>query len=1084
MTIEKAIHSLFNLKTEEGPKFMLLFTHSFFLGIYIAVSFVPANSVFIHHYGSDMLPLAYIMSGLAGYLTTFVYSILQKRVKSRTLFVSALAFTAFITIFSRVGLFFIDEKLLSFFVFMWAGPLGALVTIESGGMAMEMLNLRQVKRLFGPISIGGIFSSVLGYLIIPIIVPFLSHAYDLMLIAAAGTIAGIVMVFVIYKKIPDKLTEDNLDDDEEELDSTDYKNLIRHKYFILMFVSAAFSMLTIYFTDFGYLSSIKAQKDFFNTAEELSSFIAIIAFIFKVGELLLSYFSTRILSSGGLKYGLVALPFASTFFVFLALISSIFFGASSLTFFAMMVLNKISERVLRRGLEDPSFNILYQPLPDSQKLAVQAKVGVAQQVATGLSGILLLLISKLLLTDEGFKLEYYTYFFIPFLIGWSFIARKLYNAYRDKLRQILAEKNRKKQSGTSHLYGRDILLTKLNSTDTEQLKMCVTILSETSPASLFEKHNLLLSTNSATIKKAVLRNVEPTYPIEIKVAIQQIALYDETPAIKQLAEIALKNLDFSTVTALRSEDILTLINSNDVHSKMQLIKYLIKNDTSEDESIIKVLLKDNDKNVRKAAIQLAGQKNIFSLKLILIELLRFHETYHLASEALLNSGEKVILSLDKEFDKDNSPDVLMKIAEIFGKIGTDISKKYLLSHLDFPDQKVQSAVIHALYYSEFQADEQQEVIIKKKIRDIISNIIWLYACINDVVSEKNTLKLIQALDLDREARFDELFKLLSFIYQPTTIDLIKKNIIGENTIFALEIVENFINQDLKQLLIPLFDDISLSQKIKKLHGQFPQEKFKFSDRLKDIIIKDYYMADVWTKAKAIELLGKLHKRKKTDETKGGESNETTEDLIIWTESNVLKMLSTIRKSEMPDEVFVCLYHTEELIYSTAAKIIFDENPMRCFDYLQKLTPEKQELYEVLEAKKANSQILLIEKVKVLKRLPLFFSVPENILVKLCEILKVKTLKKGEELNLINDYPNDIFIISKGELFYEGAENNSVTFGKNDIIVKGLNVNQHAEKVSAKKETFILYGNRAKYFNVLLDETEIIQHIFEQIEERK
>jgi len=67
MGLSKIFIKWFDLKPNEGLKFTLLFFHSFFLGLFIAFYFVPANSVFIKNYGSEQLPLAYVIAGIAGY---------------------------------------------------------------------------------------------------------------------------------------------------------------------------------------------------------------------------------------------------------------------------------------------------------------------------------------------------------------------------------------------------------------------------------------------------------------------------------------------------------------------------------------------------------------------------------------------------------------------------------------------------------------------------------------------------------------------------------------------------------------------------------------------------------------------------------------------------------------------------------------------------------------------------------------------------------------------------------------------------------------------------------------------------------
>ena len=112
----KSLH----LKPEETTKFLLLFFHSFFIGLFIAFYFVQANSVFIKNYGSEELPVAYIIAGIVGYVSTMIYSGLQKKIKSKYLFLGALAFMLIIAIIARCGLSFVSEKHLSYFVFIWA----------------------------------------------------------------------------------------------------------------------------------------------------------------------------------------------------------------------------------------------------------------------------------------------------------------------------------------------------------------------------------------------------------------------------------------------------------------------------------------------------------------------------------------------------------------------------------------------------------------------------------------------------------------------------------------------------------------------------------------------------------------------------------------------------------------------------------------------------------------------------------------------------------------------------------------------------------------------------------------------------
>ena len=123
MNYKENILKSFGIKKEEQNKFMYLFLHSFFLGLFIAFYFAPANSEFIRHFSSEDLPLAYIAAGFAGYIMTLLYSGLQKKIHSKFLFLTALGLMFIIPILSRLGLAFgLDEKWLSFFVFIWGWP--------------------------------------------------------------------------------------------------------------------------------------------------------------------------------------------------------------------------------------------------------------------------------------------------------------------------------------------------------------------------------------------------------------------------------------------------------------------------------------------------------------------------------------------------------------------------------------------------------------------------------------------------------------------------------------------------------------------------------------------------------------------------------------------------------------------------------------------------------------------------------------------------------------------------------------------------------------------------------------------------
>ncbi len=1066
----------FNLKAEEGLKFILLFFHSFFLGIFIAFYFVPANSNFLEHFTMNDLPEAYFASGIIGYISTQIYSSLQKKIGPKKLFLGAVLFIFVITIIARLGIDFFPkwEKEVSFFTFIWAWPFISLVAIESGGLALHLLNLRQVKRLFGLINIGGVIASIISYLLIPIIIPLLGNNYDLLYIGAISIIVSVILLLVIYKKFPTKRKGENYTKKDNKRLSM--RALLKEKYFALMFSSALISTIVIYFTDFGFLASVNVQDTLISSTEERSKFLSIFFGAIKVGELIMSYFSSQILSEYGIKFGLTSLPLMSAVLIGISAIVGVTSGPTSILFFIFNVLNKSFERILRRSLDDPSFNILYQPLPEEQKLSIQTRVGVIMQLATGIAGFLLILIAYLLGYGKGngFKLEYFPILFFPILIVWAFISRELYNAYKEKLRQILTDRNPKKDKDIyGQIYGTDVLVRKLHDNNMKVVETSVTLLSETNPTTLESYAVSLLETENRNIIKAVLKNIDPTYPQDLSELIEKIVAKENIDKeTKYLANKALENLDYNEIDLLREDEIEDLYTSTTYEDKIFLIKYLNQNYVPNDVEIISKLLNDRNSKIKKAAIKLAGNRNSPVLREKLIEFLKYSEYSHACSLALLESGEDILEELEKLFEKETSISILLMIIEIFAKIGSNASKSLLLSHLHYPNKEVQVAVIRGLYFCRFQVSKKDEHIIKEKLEEIVENILWIFVCIDEIENEKNTLKLNQSLDLERESNFHILFQLLSFLFNPTTIDLIKKNIIGENTIFALEIIENFITQDIKQLIIPLFENISVSQRIKRLETYFPQKKMTFHNRLRDIITRDFNKIDLWTKAKVLELFNKIYKKEVTLDKKDSYFVD------LWTQEEAKNLLSKIRRREIPDEILICLFHPDELVYSTAAKIIYDFDEARCNNYIKRLSSDKQKLLAILK-NKDDAKNLLAEKVKLVKRVPSYFSVPENTLVKLAKVFSVKLIRKNEIDFLINKETEDeyIFVVLRGKIEGKDTEGEKKIFSKNATIVRGIDVGYENIEIKAKRDTLVLKGFRFEYFNLLTEELDMLQHMF-------
>ena len=1085
-TFYKILNNRINLKKEEFEKITYLQLFSFFLGFFVAFYFVSANAEFVKHFGSKQLPFAYIISGLVGTGTLIIYSWIQKRTSSKNLFTYAITISIVVALLSRFLIFLVKnqifsfnehltlflEKFVSFFVFIWAWPFIALTATITGGLAIRLFNLLEVKRFYGFINLGGVVAAIISYFSISLFINKLTHQYDLIVIGTLGLFAAIFLLNHIYKKFPENKTKLVT---RKGIFKTFMRNFPSRKFIYWIFVGAAFSIIAIYIADYGFLITIKQSTNFFPTSQSVAKFMSIIFGALKIGEFFISIFSGRILSKYGVSFGLLLLPITITLLEIFGLTMAYTFGVASLLFIGTMTSIKMLERIIRRGIDDPSFNVLYQTLPDDFKLFIQTRVGLIQQFSITIAGLLLVILHFLLFKEKTFQLGLYPAATLPFLFVWIIIALKLYASYKNRIHQILEEKRLfKLEYIEKDIFALDILQKNLLSSDIEVAKFSVVVLSETNPRALENYANFLLKIENKTIRKAILQNIDVTYSEKLVNTIEQVGnqIGFKERELRKLILNALYQLDYTEIGNFSYNDIQQLINSKNVKDKILACKFLFKNSFLNDTELILKLLDSDKKEVKLAAIKIAAKRKDKKLYLKLIDLLNNPQYNNILISILIEIGEPVVDFLDELFEKQTPIDILKKIIQIYAKIGTRKTLKLLLKHINYPNRNIQQNIIEALFYSEYFANSiLEQELIKKKIFQVVENIIWLYASIKDIAREKNTLKLLQSLDLELQRTIDLLFALLTFIHQKEIIDLIKSNIIGENTIFAIELIDNFIDNDIKHLIIPIFEKISISQKVKKLRKYFRHYPLDFKMRLQDIIIQDYTKTDLWSKVKAIELLGKFLPKEiinNIELTKDKPKNFSTNTLKHFIENNFKNTL-------IPPELLVMLYHPNELLHTTVAKIILSHYP-NIKNSLTKNLPEpnKQNILKAIQ-----KQDFLIDRIKLLKRMYLFYTIPEKSLIDLAKLMRNEKFNSLTKINF-TEYKKDIIIIIKGKLLYKN-QREQIEFKRNDVIIKGLNIPQYAEYLEITKRANLIFISRFDFFNLLAMDKDLIGHLLDRIE---
>lgn len=1088
LTIQSYIKDRFNLKKDDYNKIKLLFLYSFALGLFIAFYFVPANSKFLENFGHYELPYAYIISGVVGIIAISIYSYIQKKSKSKILFISAIVFMLFIAAVSKIFLYLLDnnvlnisfdlkatlKRYLSFFVFVWAWPFIALVATITGGLALRLFNLLQVKKFYGLINLGGVSAATISYFLISQILKLLKSQYDLILIGSIGLIGSIILLLYIYKKFPDK--KRNKIKKAEKKNENYFGKLLKNKFIVFIFLGAIISAVVIYIADYGFLITVKENKyQLLGGEQAVAKFLSLVYGGLKVGEFIISLLSGRILTKGGLKLGLILMPLVITSLFLCAFFTAETIGVITFLFLGLMTASKMLERIIRRGVDDPSFNVLYQTLPDDRKLFVQTRVGVVQQGSIALAGIFLLLVNLALHTSgSDFQVSFYPLYALPFMALAIYVAIQLYRKYKVRIKEILAEKKLfQLEYVEQETFAADILKKYILSEDLEVSKFSTVVLSETNPRSLENYIAFLLKVDDIIIRKSILSNIDSTYNKKLVPIIENIGNKGgiKDKELKKLFLQAFFKLDYTEIKAMSYNKIKSLALSKNRQFNITATKYLFKHSFPNDEEIILKLLESDDRTVKLAAIKIASKRESAKLWKKLISLLEDTEYNNILVNILVEIGEPILTDLNIFFKSQTKPDILSKIIQIFAKIGTAKAQRILVSYLEYPNREIQNLCIQALQYSRFRAKEDTFFVIRDKIKLNVYNIFWFLVSIKDLVREKNTLRLVQALDLERTNSLENLFILLSFTQSQEIVELIKINIIGENTIFALELIDNFIEPEIKKMIIPLFEPISIGQKVKRMKSHFVLNQLGFEQRLIDIVLTDNEKVDIWSQSKAIELIGKIVKVEEIDLSDIDIS--AFEEPKVWDKKTIKEIKIFFGVNSLEKALWVSIFHPSELIYSASMKILFETKVKGLSKIVDSLSSRKKEVYQNLLAKSD----IITDKIKLLRRVYLFYSVPEKSLIRLAYIVNHYRIPENEEISFFDEGNNEnIIIIVKGRLKFV-SEKNTIFFNKNSIVIKGLNVPQNALNLIAAKKAVIIKINRFKFFNLLASNNDLVKNLF-------
>ena len=953
-----------DIEADEIERVVLLFIMGFSMGMFMATMSVASQSLFLEHFSETKdLPVAFVVSGFFGLLATLVYNFLQNRIPFPVLATISLATIAFITAFIEFGEgFFGDPNDMYAFGFTQILPFSFIIYLVFWGSFGRLFNLRQAKRLVGTVDIGAMIAAFIAFFSIPILLGFLGRTQALYALALASILVFIVLFIYLSSKHLNKAR--SFAQEKTMYQKLGINDFIHNRYILYMSLFIIFSMMAITFVDYSFLNVTELQME---NPTALANFISyfegtVVVFCFLFQVLATDY----IQSMYGMRISLMVSPLLIGFFTLAALGLGFIFGYVPednyfVIFFMAIAVSKLLIKSLKEALDNPTFKLYLLPIESKIRIDVQTKIeGIVTAIASIIAGGFILIITQF----DVFNLIHITLFTLPLIATWFFVVIKMHQSYRHTLQNTLSKNKQTTDVVVTREYTlNEVLEKQVGSTAEDKVIYGLKLMEKLEPT-LFE---------NAVIRLTDSENMRIRKFAEEKVQRLGIEKDPDKKELRNLAARAVSETEDSDLLSISPEKLMKLSKSPRQQDRQLASKLLRKLVSQKTIFILLELLRDADPTVRFEALLTARKTRRIETWPVLIEMLGSPLYSHHAAAALKAAGDRVLTTLETAFHKSGQSDlVMLRIVQIMGQIGGDQALQLLWRKADYPDKRIVKQILYSLRYINYRAQGREIRNVMELLDTEISKTIWNLAALEELPKIPELRFLREALHEEVAQNYDQITMLLSILYDPQSVELVRANIETgdpDNIAFAMELLDLFLDQELKPKLLPLLDDTPTQEKLHLLQLHYPRESYTPIQVINYLLNRDFNLNNRWTKVCAV---------------------------------HASAYMSDFRISR---GLVAQVFNSDRLLQETAAWVVYNKDK-KTFAEIRERLPQRDKRF--LDSSIENNQLLdglddgfflEIEMVMFIKQLPMFTGIHGSLICDLADKITPVELSTGEKIKL-------------------------------------------------------------------------------------
>jgi MFS family permease len=847
--VKTGIGRLLQIEQGNRPMILALLLQAVATGIFVGGIELEANAAFLETHGADRIPMAMMMSGVAGILIATIYSYFSKQLGVRPFGILNLVAAMAITVALLVGFRFMEQAHFDFVIFILAGPMGLITLLGFWITVREYLSPSRGKQLGGLIEATLIGGMIVAFVTVPVLVKLGIILQNVLYITVVSLVVATGAQLFVLNRIGKLHTRFR-----KRVFSTGPVLLFSHKFTGLISSFAVMSVAVAVLLQYLFLSVAEIRYpggvDLVAFLGYFSAIAAALAWMVK--RFLFGWIKQRF----GVRTTLLLSPALLLLLTIASAIAGERYGFSTEAnfftyFFIMVVLAKFFGKTMKDSMEYPSLNLIYKALDPRERHYIKSGIeGVLSQIALFVSGLLLAFFVML----SFVQVYHATYVLFVLLVIWFFVGLALYRNYH-RLLKVTLESDRLKVSA-------DRGLEEMAEVDLSQTAFPVELL-EFNPYYFHytsREHLVgLLTHPHAGVRKRIWDHLLHTSPGLPELTINQLMIREKEPAIKErirtlskrklrsrlgLQEAFIKErLDRFIREKQEPENVIEKAFHSGITNEVYAALYHVaeKHDQSYLPEVVS-LFRNDDPSIQSVAISTAGIISSGENGTRLIGFLEDPRQYSYAWSSLVRQGETVLDDLETAFHKPGaSLKLQLRIISVISAIGGLRASQLLLDKLDYHHREIFSYVVRGLFDNHYQASEIQVALIQNAIIKMVHTGTWNMAARISVRTDDPGGSLARAIEHEIWEVNELVLMLMSLVYDRKSVQRIRLILLdrqAEDKGMAIELLELLLSEPLKSVLIAYFHDVTVREKIDKLRELYPIHIFPVETLLKRILNRD------------------------------------------------------------------------------------------------------------------------------------------------------------------------------------------------------------------------------------------------------